>query len=271
MAEEIDFSKWLRYEPETGEFFWLRDVGQAIKAGTRAGTGTRVDCRQKHKMSQRVRINGRAYSLGQIAHVLMGMPRPTRVWCLDGDQSNLCWANLRPTYVDVGKRYKRWRPDSAWMLTHFAYDGETGALTWRRDYKTARTHYRAGTPVKTVRTRGYLQVSLGHGLRVHRLAFLLQGLPIPAGVDHINGVRSDNRWCNLRPSTRQENSRNRAPTAGRSLPKGVYPTHGGNRYEARIGVDGRAKYLGVYDTPEEASAAYQAAAEKHFGDFVRTE
>jgi hypothetical protein len=42
-----------------------------------------------------------------------------------------------------------------------------------------------------------------------------------------------------------------------------------SRWQANIQIDGQATYLGVYDTAEEAHAAYCAAALRHFGDFAR--
>ena len=41
------------------------------------------------------------------------------------------------------------------------------------------------------------------------------------------------------------------------------------RWAACIRLDGRLRHLGYFDTPEEASAAYQQAAERLFGDFKR--
>lgn len=97
----------------------------------------------------------------------------------------------------------------------------------------------------------------GHG--AHRLAFLLMTGAMPAGdVDHINGNRADNRWCNLRDVSRAVNMQNlRKPRAdnttgflGVSLSKG--------RYQAQIAANGKTHYLGLYDCPKLAHAAYVA-------------
>lgn len=82
----------------------------------------------------------------------------------------------------------------------------------------------------------------------------------PAEIDHINGCKSDNRFVNLRRSTRQHNNQNRRrPHLNNMLGvMGVHKTRS-DRYLARIRIDGQAKHIGVFDTVEEASAAYLIA------------
>lgn len=87
-------------------------------------------------------------------------------------------------------------------------------------------------------------------------------VPPPEGMEvgHINGDGLDNRRENLRVATRKMNSRNRVrqkPNRKYPLPMGVYPKR--RRFLARIVQDGRSRCLGKFTTPEEASAAYQAA------------
>lgn len=90
-------------------------------------------------------------------------------------------------------------------------------------------------------------------------------------ADHIHGDALDNRRSNLRIATPQENSMNRRATRGRkhSLPKGVTIIKKTKRFEARIQVNHQKIRLGIFGTPEEASAAYREAALRLHGSFAR--
>jgi len=70
-------------------------------------------------------------------------------------------------------------------------------------------------------------------------------------IDHINGVVSDNRICNLRDIDRSGNQQNKSNTRGYSKD--------GNRYKAMITKDGTHIYLGMYATEQEARNAYLQA------------
>lgn len=101
---------------------------------------------------------------------------------------------------------------------------------------------------------------------MHR--FLL-GYPNRQDVDHINGVRTDNRLANLRICSRAENSRNTASkTASASLYKGVYRSNGCG-WRAAIRERGRQVHLGCFRDEVEAANAYDEAARRIFGAFAR--
>lgn len=72
----------------------------------------------------------------------------------------------------------------------------------------------------------------------------------------INGVRSDNRWANLRMVSRSVNNQNqrRARKDNKSGLLGVRPNRA--RWAASIFVYGKKHHLGTYDTAEEAHAVY---------------
>ena len=87
-------------------------------------------------------------------------------------------------------------------------------------------------------------------------------------VDHINLIRSDNRWCNLREATQSENARNtRARHNNTSGVKGVNKYR--DKWHAKISFNGRRIHLGYFDTPEEAHAVYCRAAAKYHGVYAR--
>lgn len=88
--------------------------------------------------------------------------------------------------------------------------------------------------------------------------------------DHINGNKLDNRKCNIRYCTPTENSRNcGVPKNSSTGVTGVVKTRN-NTYMARIMVDRKEMYIGIYKTFEEAVKARQEAEKKYFGEYRRT-
>ncbi len=89
-------------------------------------------------------------------------------------------------------------------------------------------------------------------------------------VDHINGNKLDNQRNNLRIATRAENAKNlksqNNPISGY---RGVYQS--GNKWHARIYIDGLQKYLGSFKNPQSAFIAYEEEARKSYGEFRRVE
>lgn len=87
-------------------------------------------------------------------------------------------------------------------------------------------------------------------------------------IDHINGIKYDNRWSNLRLATRQQNAMNRGPDkTNKSGLKGV-SFHKG-KWRAVIFSNGKHKHLGCFDSSELASLAYKKASEIEHGEFSR--
>jgi hypothetical protein len=123
---------------------------------------------------------------------------------------------------------------------------------------------------------GYPQAQLSKGgekktAYVHRLmAQTFLGSIESLEVDHINGVKTDNRIENLRLATRVQNLHNsRAKTGGTSRYKGVDFFKRTGKWDARISIYGRIKCLGRHDTEEEAAAAYDRAAAEFQGEFAK--
>lgn len=104
-------------------------------------------------------------------------------------------------------------------------------------------------------------------IKLHR--FIMQA-PDGVLVDHINGNQLDNRRCNLRFASDQQNQRNRRVSrTNKSGFKGVAPTSSAkNPWQANIYVSRKQIYLGNFATPEAAALAYDEAARAHFGEFA---
>jgi len=91
-------------------------------------------------------------------------------------------------------------------------------------------------------------------------------------ADHIDGNTLDNRETNLRLATHAQNAHNtKLRKDNTSGYKGVGKHHGTSKWKARIMVDKKPVFLGLYDTPEQAYAAYCEAARKYHGEFARLE
>lgn len=148
------------------------------------------------------------------------------------------------------------------------YDPETGRLWWKE--------YRNGNCLAGAEAgwteKGRRRVEIDHKVYlVHRVAYFLHtGEQPPQFLDHRDGDAMNNRFANLRPATRRQNNRNKGKYANNtSGHKGVVYRPEQRKYCARIGYNGRKKHLGVFDTVDEAVAAYQSAAKALYGEFLR--
>ena len=89
-------------------------------------------------------------------------------------------------------------------------------------------------------------------------------------VDHISGDTLDNRKCNLRICTIAQNTMNsKRRSDNRSGYKGVGWVKAKRKWQAKIMVNQKTIFLGHFNTPEEAHAAYCEASEKYHGEFGR--
>lgn len=145
------------------------------------------------------------------------------------------------------------------------YDPITGLFARRvKTNNAVLIGVRAGSKVN-----GYIFIKI-FGIRyaAHRLAWLLVYGIWPIGrIDHINRIGSDNRIANLREATASQNTANSACRSDNdSGLKGV-ALHTSGRWRARCRVNGVAHHLGMFDTKEEAHAAYVAFASKAFGPY----
>lgn len=160
-------------------------------------------------------------------------------------------------------------------LTHarltylFRYDASTGIFT---RLISVSPKARVGEPAGNKNTIGYLRIRIDGDLySVHRLAWFYMTREWPKNqIDHINGIRDDNRFANLREATHCENQRNsRIPKTNTSGYKGVCFHKAAGKWAASIRLDGKQKHIGLFDTPEEASAAYIDKARELYGEFAR--
>lgn len=137
-----------------------------------------------------------------------------------------------------------------------AYDPATGIFTWKI---RRRNQIRPGTIAgKSVNDEGYHKIFIdAKSYSAHRLAwFYMTGL-WPNFVDHINGIKTDNRFANLRDVSNSENQQNQRKAHKHNLSGflGV-SSKGIGQFSANIRLNGKQHYLGTYPTAEAAHAAY---------------
>lgn len=139
-------------------------------------------------------------------------------------------------------------------------------------------HYDSGTGIFTRKSTGKRAgAKTQHGYRVlhfrnsrfyeHRLAwFLVYGAWPENEIDHINGIRDDNRAINLRKANRMENAANiNNPRPNKTGYQGVWPVNG--RFSSMIRISGKRVYLGCFGTAIEAHLAFVEASKKLKGTF----
>lgn len=146
----------------------------------------------------------------------------------------------------------------------FSYDPNAGSITWRIKVSTKVIAGRIAGGIN--KADGYRQIRIDDQLyRGHQIAWLLMVGTWPESlIDHINGVRSDNRWENLRSASNAINMQNRfkANVNNAAGLLGVSRKSNGQPF-AQIMVAGKNIYLGSFDTPDLAHSAYLNAKKSH--------
>lgn len=146
---------------------------------------------------------------------------------------------------------------------------ESGCFVARR----GRSHVKTGEKVIGYKLgKGYLAHRLNYTtFSMHRLIYIWHHGECPKYLDHINGIRHDNRIENLRPATLHQNAWNqRKGRSNTSGYKGVQWRSARNKWRALIVRNGRYKTLGHFNDPVKAAKAYDKAAREHDGEYACT-
>lgn len=162
------------------------------------------------------------------------------------------------------------------------YEPDTGRLFWlprpremfatQRSFSAWHSNFCGKEALTATHKQGYRFGSvLCTPYLAHRIAWAIYHGEWPEDqIDHANCDKQDNRISNLRQANHFENMRNvRLKRSNRIGLKGVSHHPETGRWRARIHTNRRQLSLGLFDTPEEAHAAYCAAAKKTQGEFAR--
>jgi len=154
------------------------------------------------------------------------------------------------------------------------YNSETGIFTWKErpnnSFKSVKgTSWNvkfAGKITGSLNTIGYLTICINNkAYYAHRLAWLyVYGYFPKDKIDHINGIKKDNRIENLRECNNSENFQNlkTAKSHNKSGFLGVSFHRDRNKYFSRIVIDRKMKNLGYFETAIEAHFAYLESKRK---------
>lgn len=165
----------------------------------------------------------------------------------------------------------KWNPIPVDIGDWLGYDPVSGVLTWK---------IRPGLRVKIGdvagnldKSDGYIKVKFrGKRYRAHRICyFIFTGIdPGESEIDHRNRVKTDNRFANIKLTDRIGNMTNLGMYRNnKSGFRGV--SRLGKKWRATRTLGGLDFYLGVFDTPELASQAYEDHRAKYptIGDLRR--
>ena len=155
---------------------------------------------------------------------------------------------------------------------HELFRYSDGKLFWKISPKS---QVKIGDEAGSLNCYGYLRVGLKRKeYRVHRIIYEMAYGSIPDlyQVDHVNGIRTDNRLDNLRLATRSQNQWNSCKRKNNTSGlKGVSWIKQQQKWQAQIAIFGKDKYLGLFATKEEAYAARLEAEKNYHGEFVPSE
>lgn len=165
---------------------------------------------------------------------------------------------------------------------YFSYSPETGDLVWK---ERPSNHFASESRHKAFNTAfanssagcnhgcGYITVGIGgEQYLAHRIIWEMHYGPIPDGaqIDHVNGVRCDNRLDNLRLADAHQNGYNKVKSKPNACGlKGVLKNTNGSLWSAQITHAGRKIHLGSFANKLLAYDAYIQAAINYHGSYAR--
>ena len=150
---------------------------------------------------------------------------------------------------------------------HLLYNKNTGIFYWNVN----RQKIQKGSIAGGLSSEGYIQIRvLGKKMSAHRMAQLLHYGTLPNNIDHINGIKTDNRIENLREATQSENMRNYAHnTKNTSGYKNVVWNKKAFKWQVGLRVEGKKKHIGLFNSINEAVEAAQNARQQFHGAFAK--
>lgn len=144
----------------------------------------------------------------------------------------------------------------------FVFDPYTGLFTRIK----SRNKDNVGVIAGTIAHNGYVNIWVDGKLALgHRMAWIYAYGETPVELDHINGIRSDNRISNLRIATRSQNGYNQGISSkNKSGVKGVSWNKKSQKWQVHV----QRQYLGMFEDLEDARLVAMKKRTELHGEFV---
>lgn len=174
-------------------------------------------------------------------------------------------------------------PDIETLRQLLTYDPKTGKLYWNKRTpelckfakypKRSASFFNAkffGKEAGSLTHEGYISLTLyNNNINAHIICWAIYYGEIPnLTIDHINGIKSDNRIFNLRKATKSQQAKNRkVGCSNTSGVTGVYKHK--DKWRVRISCDGKKMHFGLFVNFEDAVKKRKEVELKYYGEFAR--